>query len=187
MVGQESKPTDGKLVITGSIFDSETREPLPNAYFSINEKPGYVANELGRFLIKGNPGDKITYSYLGYANFEVQIPDTLAAVEYLVGIFMTKDTIMIPEVVIFPRTTGSSIVTQVNVDAQMLGNAQANVDKAVVQGLTQPVKEYDADMNAKRTMRVYQMRAQNKGLTMCQTMLGFSFSRRVEYPNHCCP
>ena len=153
-----------KILITGAIFDKETNEPLPNAYFSVNSQTGYVANELGRFLFKGNPGDKITYSHLGYTNFEIAIPDTLKSLEYLVGVFMTKDTIMIPEVVIFPRTTGSSIITKPEVNQQMLDQAQANVDKAVIQGLTQPVKAYDAEMNARQTMRIYQMKAQNKGM-----------------------
>jgi hypothetical protein len=163
--GQITEPKHtSKLLITGAVYDSESKEPLSNAYFSINKNPGYTANEMGRFLTKGNPGDTITYSYLGYADVKVLIPDTLAALEYLLGIFMTKDTIMIPEIIIFPRSYKyPSIITNVKVDQETINNAQANVDRAVVQSLTQPVKTYDADMNAKQTMRTYEMRAQYKG------------------------
>lgn len=173
----------GKLLITGAVYDSESKEPLSNAYFSINKKAGYTANELGRFLTKGNPGDTITYSYLGYTDVHVLIPDTLAALEYLLGIFMTRDTIMIPEIIIFPRSFSyPSIITNVKVDQEMINNAQNNVDRAVVQGLTQPVKNYDADMNAKQTMRTFEMRAQYKGLAITpENSVGVSTTYRQNY------
>jgi hypothetical protein len=172
-----------KLLITGAVYDAESKEPLSNAYFSVNKNLGYTTNDMGRFLTKGNPGDTITYSYLGYADVKVLIPDTLAALEYLLGIFMTKDTIMIPEIVIFPRSyLYPSIITNVKVDQEMINNAQANVDRAVVQSLTQPVKAYDADMNAKQTMRTYEMRAQYKGLLVTpENSVGVSTSYSRTY------
>ncbi len=161
------KKTPGKLVITGIVYDKETREPLSNALFSINNNSYYTTNELGRFLIRGNPGDTITYSYVGYQRFNVLIPDTLAALEYLLGIFMTKDTILIPEIVIFPRTYSyPSIVNRNEVTREMIERAQINVNRAVYEGLTRPVTTYDADMNAKQTLRIYQMKAQYKGLVV---------------------
>ncbi len=159
-----NKPA-GKLTITGIVYDKESREPLSNAFFSVNSQQTFSTNELGRFLFTGHPGDTITYSYVGYENFSTQIPDSLAALEYLLGIFMTRDTIMIPEIVIFPRPYSyPSIVMRNELTPEMLEKAQANVDRATFQGLTQPVKTFDADMNAKQTMRIYQMRAQNKGI-----------------------
>ena len=95
----------------------------------------------------------------------VIIPDTLKQMEYLMGVFMPKDTILIPEIVIFPRIEiYPSMVKEVPVDAKMINQAQKNVNKAAVQGLTRPVKKYDADMNTRKTLREYQMEAQNKGL-----------------------
>ena len=89
---------------------------------------------------------------------------------------MPKDTILIPEVVIFPRIdTYPSIITKISDDPQMVNQAQKNVDKATLQGLTQPVKNYDAEMNAKKTLRGYEMKAQYKGLLVTpENSFGFT-------------
>ena len=47
--------------------------------------------------------------------------------------------------------------------------------KATIQGLTQPVKNYNAEMNAKNTFRGYEMKAQYNGLLVSpENSVGFS-------------
>ncbi|HWS00484.1 MAG TPA: hypothetical protein VN249_07695 [Prolixibacteraceae bacterium] len=163
--GQVSTPNKNKIFITGAVYDSETKEPLNNARLSIHKSEKFSTQSSGKFSLFGLPGDTISYSYLGYKELQVVIPDTLKEVEYLMGVFMPRDTIRIPEVIIFPRIENyPSIVSEVNVDEKMLNQAQKNVNKATFQGLTQPVSKYDADMNAKKTMRSYETKAQNYGL-----------------------
>ena len=164
-VGQLSSPKKNKIFITGAVYDSETKEPLTNAHFSIQKSENYSTQTSGKFSLFGAPGDTISYNYLGYKELRVIIPDTLKEVEYLMGVFMPKDTFLIPEIIIFPRVENyPSIVSDVKVDERMINQAQKNVNKGVYQGLTQPVNKYDADMNAKKTMRDYEMKAQYKGL-----------------------
>ncbi len=163
--GQVSSPKKNKIFITGAVYDSETKKPLTNAHFSIQKSDNYSAQTSGKFSLLGVPGDTISYNYLGYKELRVIIPDTLKEVEYLMGVFMPKDTFLIPEVVIFPRIENySSVVSEVKVDERMINQAQKNVNKGVFQGLTQPAGKYDAEMNAKKTMRGYEMKAQYNGL-----------------------
>jgi hypothetical protein len=176
--GQENKLKKSKIFITGAVYDSETKEPLTNARFTIHKLENYSTLSNGKFSLFGNPGDTISYKYLGYKDMRVIIPDTLKELEYLMGVFMPKDTILMPEVVIFPRIDDyPSIVNEVRVNEQMINQAQRNVNKATIQGLTQSATNYDAEMNAKKTMRGYEMKAQNKGLLANpENSVGFSTS-----------
>ena len=176
--GQVNTLKRSKIFITGAVYDSETKEPLTNAHFTIHKSENYSTFSNGKFSLFGNPGDTISYRYLGYKEMKVIIPDTLKQLEYLMGVFMPKDTILIPEIVIFPRVDSyPSIVKEVKISEQMINQAQKNVDKATEQGLTQPVKKYDADMNARKTLRGYEMHAQNKGLLVSpENSVGISTS-----------
>jgi hypothetical protein len=162
---QVNKAIKNKIFITGAVYDSETKEPLSNAQFNIRKSEIFTTFSKGKFSLYGNPGDTISYRYLGYKEMKVVIPDTLKQLEYLMGVFMPKDTILIPEIVIFPRIESyPSIVTDVKDNAEMINQAQINVNKATVQGLTTNVGAYNADMNAKMTLRNYEMKAQHNGL-----------------------
>jgi hypothetical protein len=164
-MGQIKSSVKSKIFITGAVYDSETKEPLNNARFTLHHSENYSTQSNGKFSLYGQPGDTISYRYIGYKEMHVIIPDTLKQLEYLMGVFMPKDTILIPEIVIFPRIDiYPSMVKQVALNEKMINQAQKNVNKAAIQGLTQPVKKYDADMNTRKTLREYQMEAQNKGL-----------------------
>lgn len=165
--GQSGSPKKNKIFITGAVYDSQTLQPLTNARLSTQKSENYATQPSGKFSLFGLPGDTISYNYLGYKELSVIIPDTLKGLEYLMGVFMPRDTFLIPEIIIFQRTENySSIVSDIKVDEKMINQAQQNVNKAVFQGLTQPVNKYDADMNAKNTMRGYEMKAQYKGLLL---------------------
>ena len=162
--GQESKITRS-VFITGMVYDSKTQEPLGNTNFRINKNSGYVTNELGRFSFLGVPGDSVIFSYVGYHTNRLAVPDTLKSDEYVMGVFMHEETVKLSEIIIFARIpTNSIMVNQVQTDEQAKNIAQSNIDKAVVESLTQSPKVYDAAMNAKQTMRTNQMRAEYKGM-----------------------
>ena len=162
--GQESG-CKNSVFITGMVYDSKTQEPLGNTNFRINKNSGYVANELGRFSFLGCPGDSVVFSYVGYHTNRLVVPDTLKSDEYVMGVFMHEETVKLSEIIIFARIpTNSIVVTQVQSDEHAKNLAQSNVDKAVVESLTQSPRVYDAAMNAKRTMRTNQMKAEYKGM-----------------------
>lgn len=175
--GQDNPKTSGKSVfITGITYDSKTLEPLSNTNFRINRKSSYATNELGRFSFFGSPHDTVVFTYMGYQPTRLIVPDTLKSEEYVVGVFMYEQTIKLAEIIILPRIASKSIIiTPVATDQKTMDIAQNHANNAVVKGLTQSVKVYDADMNAKKTMRTNQMRIEYKGMLVSpENSLGLS-------------
>jgi hypothetical protein len=164
--GQDHPKTSGKSVfITGITYDSKTHEPLANTNFKVNNKIGFATNESGRFSFLGSPLDTIVFTYMGYQPSRLIIPDSLKSEEYVMGVFMNEQAIKLDEIIIMPRMATTSImINQVKTDQQTMNIAQNNVDKAAVEGLTRAPKVYDAEMNAKKTFRTNQMRAEYKGM-----------------------
>jgi len=78
---------------------------------------------------------------------------------------MYEQPIKLAEIIILPRAPETSImITPVKTDQKTMDIAQSHVNDAVVKGLTQPVKVYDADMNARKTMQNNQTRMEYKGM-----------------------
>jgi len=175
--GQDNPKTSGKSVfITGITYDSKTLEPLSGTHFRVNRKSGYSTNEIGRFSFFGSPRDTVVFSYMGYQSTRLIVPDTLKSEEYVVGVFMYEQAIKLAEIIILPRIASKSIIIiPVATDQRTMDIAQNHVNNAVVKGLTQSVKVYDADMNAKKTMRTNQMRIEYKGMLVSpENSLGLS-------------
>lgn len=166
ILGQNKlKKSINSVFITGKTYDSKTLEPLSNANFRINNRKGFLINESGSFSFNGSPGDTLYFSYIGYQPTRLIVPDTLKSPEYVMGVFMLADTVKLGEIIILPRIkTTSVMINPVKTDQKTMDIAQGNVDKAVVESLTKSTKVYDADMNAKKTMRTNQMRAQYTGM-----------------------
>jgi len=166
LIGQVIPDKKNKTIfITGITFDSNTKEPLSNANFIINNKNGFSTNESGRFSFYGLPGDTIVFTYMGYQPTKLIVPDTLKSEEYVMGVFMREQKIKLAEIIILRRISSPSIiVTPVQTDQRTMDIAQNNVDKATVEGLTKAPKVYDADMNAKKTMRTIQMHSEYNGM-----------------------
>ncbi len=153
------------IFVTGVTFDSNTKEPLSGASFRVNHQKGFVTNETGRFSFYGFPNDTIVFTYLGYSPTVLIVPDSLKSEEYVMGVFMREQAVKLAEIIILRRIGSSSMmITQVKTDQQTMNIAQNNVDKAVVEGLTQAPKVYDADMNTRQTMRTIQMRNEYNGM-----------------------
>jgi hypothetical protein len=164
--GQDTPERSAKpIYITGITYDGKTLEPLSNANFRINNKSGFGTNESGCFSFYGFPGDTVVFTYIGYQPAKLIVPDTLRSEEYVMGVFMREQRVRLAEVIILRRIAPSSIVvTPVQTDQKTMNIAQNNVDKATIEAITRAPKFYDADMNARKTMRTNQMRIENKGM-----------------------
>ena len=161
-----SQDTKGKSVfITGIIFDSKTQDPLPNTNYRINNKDVFKSNEYGRFSFMGNPGDSIVFSFVGYHVNRLVVPDTLKSSEYVMGVFMHEEPVKLSEIIILARVPSTSIIiNSVPTDEEARIMAQNNIIKAVEKSLTQYAQDFDADMNAKQSLRNNQSRIENKGM-----------------------
>jgi hypothetical protein len=77
--------------------------PVPFASISVPEKRrGTYADYRGFFTLVVEKGQKVRFNCIGLEPVTITIPDTLTQDRYAVVQLMTQDTILLPEVVIFP-------------------------------------------------------------------------------------
>jgi len=83
--------SDGRLV------------PVPYATISLPlKRRGTYADYRGFFTIVVEKGDKVKFNCIGLEPVTITIPDTLTQNRYAVVQLMGQDTLLLPEVVIFP-------------------------------------------------------------------------------------
>lgn len=141
------------LIFSGVVFDAESSGTLPDVTCRYG-KGGTLSDSEGCFHILVRRGDTVRFSYVGFKMATVVIPDTLAGNEYLLGVFMTPDTLQLSEVLILRRWRESH--------RQNLINARNNMTGILKQAYT-PVKEMDADMNQQMMINDYARSVEMRG------------------------
>jgi len=77
--------------------------PVPYATISVPQKRrGTYADYRGFFTIVVEKGEQIRFNCIGLEPVTITIPDTLTQDRYAIVQLMSQDTILLPEVVIFP-------------------------------------------------------------------------------------
>ncbi len=78
-------------------------EPVPYTTIMVKgTNRGTYSNIEGFFSIAVETGDVLSFSAIGFRNIEKIVPDTLTDSRYSVVQLMVRDTINLPEIVIFP-------------------------------------------------------------------------------------
>ena len=145
------QPEKRYLNFSGIVMESDSLKPIINVYYSLNGKLKGISDSGGRFSIYAGIGDTLSFSHIGYRTKIFNVSDSLQLDSYLVGIFMTRDTIRLQEIVIFPR------LRNLRQEMTSIGNkrdfqndiAKRNLDIATYQGLksvsdlTDPETQYD--------------------------------------------
>ena len=145
------QPNERYLNFSGVVMDSDSLEPIINVYYSLNGRLKGISDSGGRFSIYARIGDTLSFSHIGFRTKIFNVSDSLQLDSYLVGIFMTQDTIRLQEIVIFPRFRNlrqemTSFRTRGDFQNDM---AKQNLDIATYQGLksaqdlTDPETQYD--------------------------------------------
>ena len=142
------------LVFSGIVLDAETSQPLINVTCRYGKLQGVLSDDEGCFRIRTARGDTILFTYVGYKPCRVVVPDTLRENEYMAGIFMSPDTLLLSEAVIV-RRWGSA-------RRQNLINARNNMNGILKQAYS-PTREMDADMNPKMVINEYARSVEMKG------------------------
>ncbi|MBN1183159.1 MAG: carboxypeptidase-like regulatory domain-containing protein [Bacteroidales bacterium] len=172
LVSQEV--TSDSVFFSGIVYESDSMKPLVAAHYIVKNKGG-ITDQQGHFYFHANTGDTVRFSYVGYKTVMFVVTDTLPSLEYLVGIRMTRDTIKIKEVVIYPRIIGDikMAMTNTQVESQQSQNAMNNMKLAAYQGLTsQPV--WDADQHTKNAIDQQNYRNMNRGMIQPDQMVNFT-------------
>ena len=77
--------------------------PISNSQIIINRSFSSVSGDKGTFSFYVNRNDTVLFKSLGYKSTILYVSDTLTGNEFLAGIYMHTDTLLIGEVVIIPR------------------------------------------------------------------------------------
>jgi hypothetical protein len=172
------------IKISGVVFESDSLIPLPNAHFQVlNENMAGLTNQLGRFEIFVPSGDTLMFTYVGYKDTYFEVKDTLNTGDYVVGVFMSRDTIQIREVVVYPRRRDlrqDFMSIKVDQDLQ-LDNAKRNIIISSNQGISGKQVLWDSDEAYKMISRKRKMDAMNQGMIAPDQMVGISFLVLIPY------
>ncbi len=120
---------------SGVILDGSDQHlyPVPYTNIFIKEKNrGTYSDYQGFFSIVAKRGDLVEFSAIGYKTVEFTIPDTVVDHRYSIVQLMTKDTINLPETVIFPWPSREHFKLEflaMDVSSQMQERAMMNLAK----------------------------------------------------------
>lgn len=103
--GQEKATKQGVVQFSGVVVTEEAGEIIFLPYTNVavaGTSRGTITESDGFFSIVAVKGEKIIFSRIGFENAQLVIPDTLTADYYSIVQPLTKDTILLPEAVIYP-------------------------------------------------------------------------------------
>jgi hypothetical protein len=168
------------IFFTGAVMDQSNFKGLPYAHFNVNKKRGGTTNEYGRFSFWVNSGDTIKYSFVGYHDVKVIVSDSLQQKDYLFGVFLSKDTIALQEVLILPRFGDFREAfknAKINTDDYV--RAKNNVNSATYEALTKRPTTMDAKANTDLLIKNHVSGIANKTMVPTEMTAGVSTTRTL--------
>jgi len=153
------------ITITGVVLESDSLRGLPQTYVISNRHTGTVTDANGYFTFQANAGDTLTFKYLGYKPFTYIIPDSLSMRNYMAGIILNKDTILLSEVIILPWMNRQQFRQAFisNVPDQETQNATRNLNILNYQSRQTP-HTWDPDFMVEQQIKQYSMNVEYKGM-----------------------
>lgn len=164
------------ILFHGVILDAETRAPLTGAHFIIGTRAAGASDLKGMFSLYAHTNDTITFTCVGYHPYRLVVSDTLHAREYVTGIWLTTDTIMIPSVVVIPRLGNmrAAIMAEPPAADQQMINASNNLKISTYQGLTGSNELGDPIVNYELIRQKQRYEAYEKGQIPSSQMVALS-------------
>lgn len=153
--GQTEK--DDRIFVTGVVCDRDSVQPLPEAIWRLGQE-AWGVDAKGRFSVRVHVGDTLRFSHVGYEPVEVIVSDTLRRDDYLLGVFLVRDTVLLAEVLIMPRFFTGGYKS----DPYLL-NARNNFNQALY-AASQPVEAMDREMNRKMALEDFARKVEMKGM-----------------------
>ncbi len=142
------------ILFSGVVLDSGTGEPLSDVTCRLKEGKGTVSDKDGFFRIHLQRGDSVLFTYVGFRPCLVVVPDSLNAKEYMLGVFMSPDTLQLSEALIIKRWGEDKM--------QQMANARNNM-KGILRHAYNPNRPMDADMNQRMMINEYARSVEMRG------------------------
>lgn len=119
--------------LSGLVLTSDSLIGLPYATVLIkNEGRGTLSNYQGFFSLVTYVGDTVIFTSIGFRPEEIIIPDSLSLKKYSVIQLLTRDTIYLPETVIYPWPTKEEFrnaFLSLNLPDDDLARAKKNLER----------------------------------------------------------
>ena len=142
------------VVFSGVVFDTQDSQTLPNVTCRYGEGKATISDQMGCFVLKIGRKDTVRFTFVGYKPCTVVMPDTLLEDRYMMGVFLSPDTLQLSEALILRRWG--------EVQRQNLINARNNMTGILKQAYA-PVDYMDADMNQRMMLNEYARSVEMKG------------------------
>lgn len=166
----------GPILFHGIILDADTHQPLTGAHFLSSSGVAGASDNRGMISFFARHNDTITFSSVGYKDFLLVIGDTLLAREYVAGIYLITDTLMIPAVIVIPRLgniRAEIMAAKPTVNDDMV-NASNNLRLSAYQGITTAATLGDPNTNYELLRQKQRLDAYEKGMIPADKMVVFS-------------
>jgi hypothetical protein len=152
-VNSQNKDNDS-IRITGVVFEMDSLNTLPYARYNV-EKTDFISDDKGRFSFWAHQGEVVRFTHLGYKDTYIQINDSLLHRNYMVGVFLARDTFLISEVIVMPRYENISLQakTMPLVIKPEMAYATNNIRSSTRQALTQAPLKMDAEINHRMVLQ----------------------------------
>jgi hypothetical protein len=155
---QDNGNTQGRILMQGLVMDATTLSPVANSQIMLNRTFTSVSGSDGTFSLYVHRNDTVLFKSMGYKSTFLYVSDTLKGNEFIAGIFLNSDTLVIGEVVIVPRFINlkSEIMNAKSRVPSTFDNAKYNVAVSAYQGRTSqsklgdPVDNYSALRNKQK-------------------------------------
>jgi hypothetical protein len=147
--GQVRSNGPAPILFHGVVMDATTQSKLTGTEVIINRIHATSSSDDGAFSFYAFKMDTIVFTMLGYKPMAVIISDTLSGRDFLTGVYLETDTVLIGEVIIIPKISslkGEIMNPQLRSDTKM-ENAATNVSTAAYVGRTTPSKLGDPASN----------------------------------------
>ncbi|NRA10483.1 MAG: carboxypeptidase-like regulatory domain-containing protein, partial [Crocinitomicaceae bacterium] len=95
---------DSNLIqLSGVVINEEDLETMPyTTVFDKTVRTGVIADYYGYFSTVVYPGDTLYFTYFGYKTSTFIVPDSLEDNRYSIIQMLQRDTLNLPEVVVYP-------------------------------------------------------------------------------------
>jgi len=173
---QELQKSGVKILFHGLVMDAKTKTPLARSQITVNRSFSSISGEDGKFAFYVSRNDTVIFSRLGYKSAILLVNDTLKGKEYIAGIFMHPDTLLIGEVIIIPRFANlkSELLNSRTELSPEMENARYNLEISAYQGRMTKNKLGDPEVNYEYLRQKQKINASEKGGIPSERIAGIS-------------
>jgi hypothetical protein len=174
--GQESANHGSKMFFQGIVMEKKKETPLQATQIFVNRAFSSVSNENGRFAFYAGKKDTITFRLLGFKPAYFYIGDTLTGRDFVAGIYLSADTVLIDEVVILPRLSNlkADMFSSRSEASRQTQNASNNLALSAYQARITQSKLGDPALNYEVIRQRQKEEAFTKGQIPSDRMVGLS-------------